>query len=96
MINCQIPMIMVVDRQPINKSYIKPGSGWTRLNGAVWEHVSGVRVHISGRLVRDRKKEIVVLNDDQNKLLDAYIYANGGNLLRGMLAFARRNFVCNI
>jgi len=67
---------------------MRPGPGWKHLNGPVWEHESGVRVHIGG-LVRLPDMTIVTVNKwPERKEAGYYIKINGGNKKRGLMAWA--------
>ena len=32
------------------REYVRPGPGWEHIAGAVWDHVSGVRLHTGGMI----------------------------------------------
>jgi hypothetical protein len=65
----------------------RPGPGWRHLAGSVYEHKSGVRIHLLGT---------VRLPGGIYRAADAYpdyrrtIRINGGNRKRGLMAWARR------
>lgn len=73
----------------LRSSDIKPGSGWQCMSNPVYEHVSGVRVHVSGRLLWRKETGVIKLSEYEGEVLDLFIGANGGNKKRGIMAFAR-------
>ena len=67
---------------------IRPGHGWKHAGGSVYDHNSGLRLHLlglcrlpSGELMEDR-------DSAQYRLLSRLIRINGGNRKRGMMAWA--------
>ncbi len=75
---------------PVPRLVIRPGSGWNHMKGPVWEHTSGVRIHVSGRLVKFAGKEA------RNLYQIPYAFdlwfllqkINGNNPKRAMMALA--------
>ena len=68
---------------------LRPGKGWKQLKGPVWEHDSGVRIHVSGRLVRlNGCKVSGPVDESEYSLLRKLTLVNGGNKKRGLMAFA--------
>lgn len=66
----------------------KPGNGWKRLAGAVYERSDGVRVHLMG-LVRLSDKTIKTDGLPSNRLRINFLQkVNGGNRKRALLAWA--------
>lgn len=66
---------------------LRPGPGWTRLGGAVWEHNSGVRIHTGGQLVRTAAGRVLAYwtySDD----IHSHVKICGGNVKRGLMAWA--------
>lgn len=67
---------------------MRPGSGWTHLAGSVWEHTSGARIHTLG-IVRMPDKTYHSLHravgDNLGRRL---VQINGGNIKRGLMAWA--------
>jgi len=67
----------------------KPGNGWKSLGSGVYEHPSKIRVHIGGGLVRLKDHSFLRLNHfDEGELGRKLININGGNVKRGMMAWA--------
>ena len=73
----------------LTRQSIRPGPGWSKLAGAVYQHRTGLRIHIyglcwwiGGRLVRGRLWP-------ESQWLDLFIRANGGNRRRGVMAWAK-------
>lgn len=75
---------------------MRPGPGWKNCggppcdpqHGPVWEHATGLRVHVSG-MVRLADRTIVVgTNWPESKRLNRFIRINGGNRKRGVMAWA--------
>ena len=77
------------------KSVIKPGAGWKRLNGSVYEHKNGIRIHVHGRMIRTKDGIIKILTSKEERFLDAFIAVNGGNKKRGIMAFAKFKYHIN-
>jgi len=71
---------------------LKPGIGWKQLKGPVWEHKKGVRIHISGLILRIGGISAPVDEFNNRDLLNKLVKVNGGNKKRGLMAFAL-NFV---
>jgi len=71
------------------RNKIKPGRGWTHMKGAVWSHSSGIRIHVSGLLLRLPNGDI---SNCQSPLLRKLIKINGGNEKRGLMAFVSNRF----
>ena len=66
----------------------KPGPGWSYQGGAVWDHASGIRIHVYG-LCRFADGRIV--NGQwwpESRTLYRMIAINGGNRKRGVMAWA--------
>lgn len=70
---------------------LKPGAGWKQLRGPVWEHKSGVRIHVSGLILKTEFHGILGPIDEfsYHSFLRKLILVNGGNKKRGLMAFAR-------
>ena len=66
---------------------IRPGHGWSHAGGAVYDHISGVRVHVFGlcRLPDGTEVRGTIWPEVHN--LDRYIAMNGGNRKRGVMAW---------
>jgi hypothetical protein len=77
---------------PLKRLVIRPGSGWKQLKRPVWEHCNGVRIHVSGLILRDIDGKIHDRERMQMSLLHRLIKINGGNKKRGLMAFAMNNF----
>jgi hypothetical protein len=69
----------------------KPGPGWKHLGCAVWEHASGVRIHVAG-LVGLPSTGHFVYADRWPESQDAYrcIRIAGGSRKRGLMIWALR------
>lgn len=69
---------------------MKPGKGWSRLvEVPVYEHTSGVRVHLFGLLRLPGKMATCPTGDQRNRLIRA-IREKGGNVRRGTMVWALR------
>lgn len=66
----------------------KPGPGWKHVAGAVWDHISGIRLHMMG-LVRLPGGQYVSANTvaEQQGVCKALRIA-GGNPRRGLMIWA--------
>jgi len=71
----------------------KPGKGWKYLASGVWEHVSGLRISVSGRICRLPDKTIFPGRGswwwDSYFEQSKFIRVAGGNKKRGLMAWAR-------
>jgi hypothetical protein len=76
------------------KTIRRPGPGWKWLAGSVWEHVSGVRIHIGGRIARLADRRIICTHsaEDFNNQ-GRIIREQGGNVKRGLMVWALRLLV---
>jgi len=68
----------------------KPGPGWKQhaSNAAVWDHVSGMRLHLSGLL---RMPDAAIIDSNRwptSYVKNGYIRVAGGNVKRGMMMWA--------
>lgn len=73
-------------------SKYKPGPGWKHMGGVVWEHCSGVRIHVAGLCGMVPGTMIDGKKWPESKSLDRYIRINGGNRRRGVMAWALKRF----
>lgn len=64
---------------------LRPGSGWRRLDGAVWEHKTGMRIHLGGMLRFSDGKTIASTSEDN---ATDYIRICGWNKKRGLMVWA--------
>lgn len=68
---------------------IRPGKGWISLGSGVYEHTSKIRIHVGGGLIRLQDKTFLRLNHfDEGNLGSDLIRINGGNVKRGLMAWA--------
>ena len=68
---------------------IRPGTGWRHVNGSVYDHQSGLRLHLLGVL---RLSSGSIINGDmwpESRRVGWFVRANGGNRKRGLMAWAR-------
>lgn len=72
----------------VKRRVIRPGPGWVHLGGAVYEHSSGIRMHMLGAL-RLPNGEFLSASK-WPECIDAaqMIRINGGNRRRGLMAWA--------
>ena len=68
---------------------MRPCSGWKHLAGAVFEHESGVRVHIAGLVKLPDGRYLHANKWPECREAEYMIRANGGNRKRGLMAWAR-------
>lgn len=67
---------------------MKPGSGWRHVNGLVYDHDSGIRLHLGGILKRKNGSLLSFKRLSLARETDFYIKVNGGNAKRGLMAWA--------
>lgn len=64
----------------------RPGKSWIHLGGAVWGHMNGTRIHVSGMI---RYPDGTIFSTcGYDRETHRYIRINGGNRKRGLMAFA--------
>lgn len=76
---------------PLKRLVIRPGSGWHQIKGAVWEHISGIRIHCAFPLVRLSEKQASMSIHQApggSKLFWKLFRINGGNKKRATMAWA--------
>jgi hypothetical protein len=66
---------------------MRPGPGWRCVWGPVWDHASGLRVHVGGECRLDGRIICGGLWPEFREL-DRFIRINGGNRKRGTMAWA--------
>lgn len=67
----------------------KPGPGWKRLGGAVYEHTSGNRIHVMGLLRTPAGEMINGMQWPESQVLTRFVRMAGGNHRRGVMAWAK-------
>ena len=67
----------------------KPGPGWRHLAGGVYEHQSGMRLHMLGMLRLSNGEFVNANTDAEYRTVALLTKANGGNRKRGLMAWAR-------
>ena len=72
----------------LSKIVKRPGAGWKRIAGAVFDHDSGVRLHVLGLCKLPNGRLVTDGDYDQYLLQQKLIKINGGNRRRGMMAWA--------
>jgi len=76
------------NRALVERKIMRPGKGWRKTDGAVFERLDGLRVHMLGlvRLPDGRKVSGSVWPESLK--LHRFICINGGNRKRGVMAWA--------
>ena len=65
---------------------LKPGPGWKQQSTKpVWQHETGIRIHVSGRMIQTKKGISSISYNDIN--LNLLTKINGGNRKRGLMAY---------
>lgn len=75
-------------KERVNQRSIQPGPGWHHVNGAVWDHTSGLRCHLLGTARLATGEVVEGTNWPEAMRLWWFIRANGGSRRRGVLAWA--------
>ena len=65
---------------------MRPGPGWTHINGSVWGHRNGIRIHTLG-LIRFPGDPHYPVRPDMGEWFRLAM-VNGGNRKRGLMALA--------
>ncbi len=66
----------------------RPGLGWKHINGAVWDHTTGIRIYVGG-ICRLPCGRVVVGNQwPESKRLRRAVREQGGNWRRGTMVWA--------
>lgn len=72
----------------------RPGPGWkTYPQTGVREHVSGVRVHVHGIALLPDGTFVERWNWPESQEIDWFVRVNGGNQIRGVMAWARARLI---
>jgi hypothetical protein len=66
----------------------KPGPGWKYVGSAVWDHKSGLRLHIMGLCRLPNGEEVNGFRWPESRELDRWIRIAGGNRRRGAMLWA--------
>ena len=66
----------------------KPGLGWRRVSNCVFEHDSGIALHVSGLLRTDEGRIVSANIWPESKLADFATLVSGGNRRRGLMLWA--------
>ena len=72
-----------------SKQRSKPGSGWSNVGGPVWDHVSGIRLHVGGLLRLQNGNHVSSDRWPDSVSADFSIRMAGGNRKRGLMAWAK-------
>jgi len=72
----------------MNRKRLRPGVGWSHIGGPVYEHDSGVRIHVSGICSFGVPHFINGRAWPESMELDRFVAINGGNRRRGVMAWA--------
>lgn len=72
----------------ITTKRLKPGPGWRHLAGAVWEHSTGVRIHLAGMVLLTDTS--TVWGKSWPTQLHEIVRQCGGNRKRGLMCWALR------
>ena len=67
----------------------RPGPGWHKLGVAVYEHDSGLRIHVHGLAVLPDGRQIFGTHWPESKRMYWFIAVNGGCRRRGVMAWAQ-------
>ena len=67
---------------------MRPGAGWEHLDGPVWEHSNGTRVHMMGIARLPDMTFISATKWPDSREANRFIRINGGNRKRGLMALA--------
>jgi hypothetical protein len=62
--------------------------GWKHLNGSVYEHRDGTRVHLLGLCRLPNGESVVGSTWPESQRWDRFVRINGGNVRRGAMAWA--------
>lgn len=73
---------------PVQPVVMRPGPGWKRLSGAVYERNDGLRMHMLGLVRLPSGKLIDQFAPTQYQQVDKLVMINGGNRKRGLMAWA--------
>jgi len=74
----------------LDRDVMRPGDGWRHIGGPVWEHKSGARIHAMGVIRMPDKVTFRFMNNTDDCFEGLrFVRANGGNMKRGMMAWAR-------
>lgn len=65
----------------------RPGPGWRHIGGAVYEHSSGMRVHMLGVVLLPDRTTISANTWPNHRDAERMIKINGGNRRRGLMAW---------
>lgn len=68
---------------------MRPGHGWQHLGGSVYEHSSGIRMHMLGFVKLKNGKSLSASQWPESHDAARMIRINGGNRRRGLMAWAR-------
>lgn len=75
--------------KPVESVVMRPGPGWSHMGGAVYQHATGIRIHVYG-LCGFPGGHLSNGNQwPESQELDRLIRINGGNRKRGVMAWAR-------
>jgi len=78
-----------------SKTILSPGSGWKYLGVQVWEHVTGVRIHVTARLVMFKNRDVRNLHQIPGAYdIWFFLYRCGRNPKRAMMAIAQNVAIC--
>ena len=69
---------------PFHRFPRRPGNGWKNMDGSVWEHVSGVRIHVLGCARLPNGKIVKWERDDEYNA----IRQQGWNTKRALMVWA--------
>ena len=73
---------------PVERGVMRPGPGWRHLGGSVYEHSSGIRVHMLGLLKLQNGAKLNANQWPDSEDAARMIRINGGNRRRGLMAWA--------
>lgn len=67
---------------------MKPGPGWEKVGPSVYDHPSGLRIHVGGYCLMPQGEFISGNAWPQSSVMDRFIRIAGGNRRRGVMMWA--------
>ena len=67
---------------------LKPGRGWVNVGGAVWDHPSGIRLHVAGLLGLPSGEFLCANHWPESQAADRCVRIAGGSRKRGLMIWA--------